>query len=711
MTVTVGKAVAERLVPARAEPALPSPLPASLRPRLTPWQGFRSGVATALEHRRLFLLWPYAIITGLVISLVAPNEPEPWVLGLIGSAIAIGLFLARGNTAVFRTLTLVGAFWVGVSLLSIHAALFGTTMLARPAYGTYEMRIDEIVSELESGTRAIVSSITATGTSRTVPMRRARIVIADGPPLAPGDIIRAPVRFYAVPGPVVPNGFDGQFQAFFDGIGAYGNATGTVERIATGSSSAPERVIDGIRRGIAARVDADLKQPTAGIVRALITGDQSAVSDEARETMAAAGLAHVLSVSGLHLTIVAGLVLVTLRGGLALLSGIHRFVSVKRAAAAGAIVAALAYFAISGGNVAALRSTIMLVLVLGAVLFGRRALTMRNVAIAALIVIATDPASVFRASFQLSFAAVVALIGAWELMRPPEGRQTSLLARTGGYLWGIMLTSLIAGAATLLFSVYHFQQTAPLGVLGNLFTMPLVGFVMMPAAVLATLAMPFGWEEPFLAVMGWSIDRMLDLGGLVASWSIGLEASPLLAPVALLLGLAALAWFTFFASWHRLIAPVLLIPVVLLFAQDRPPDVLIADTTQAVALRGEAGLELVAGKSESFAVDVWRETYGEPIDPGVLLKCDSVGCFGASSRGFTMAIVRDPSGFYEDCGLADLLIARRAVPANCAAGAIIDASVLARGGVQWLRWDEARGGFEIRPAIPQISRPWRAMLP
>lgn len=711
MTVTVGKAVAERLVPAYAEPALPSPLPASLRPRLTPWQAFRTSVATALEHRRLFLLWPFAIITGLMVSLVAPTEPEPWVLGLIAAAIVIGLLLSRGHAFVFSTLTLTGVFWVGVSLLSIHAALFGTAMLARPAYGTYEMRVDEIVSELESGTRAIVSSITPTGTSRTVPMRRARIVIAEGPSLAPGDIIRAPVRFYAVPGPVVPNGFDSQFHAFFDGVGAYGNATGAVERISTGSNSAPERVIDGIRRGIAARIDADLKQPTAGIARALITGDQSAVSDEARETMAAAGLAHVLSVSGLHLTIVAGLVLVTLRGGLALVSGIHRFVSVKRVAAAGAVLAALAYFAISGGNVAALRSTIMLVLVLGAIVFGRRALTMRNVAIAALIVIATDPASVFRPSFQLSFAAVVALIGAWELMRPPEGREKSLLVRTGEYLWGIVLTSLIAGAATLLFSVYHFQQTSPLGVLGNLFTLPLVGFVMMPFAVLATLAMPFGWEAPFLAVMGWSIDRMLELGGLVASWSSGLDASPLLAPVALLLGLAALAWFTFLSSWHRLIAPVLLVPAVLLFAVDRPPDVLIADTTQAVALRGDAGLQLVAGKADSFAVDVWRETYGEAIEPGSLLTCDSIGCFGASSRGFTVAIVRDPAGFYEDCGMADLLIARRTVPATCAADTVIDAAALARGGVQWLRWDAARGGFEIRPAIPQLSRPWRATLP
>lgn len=710
MTVTVVEAVSERLVPVPAGPDAMRALPLALRPRVSRWHQFAASIATALEQRRLFLLWPYAVIAGLIVSLATPTAPDPIVLGLVGAVFAVGLLLSRRQLAIFRTLTMAGAFWAGFSLLAVHATLFGTTMLARPVYGTYEMRVDEIVSEAESGVRAIVSAITPTGTSRTVPMRRARIVVAAGPALGPGDIIRAPVRFYAVPGPMVPNGFDTQFHAFFDGVGAYGNTTGTVERVRSGDSSAPERIIDAVRRGIAARIDADLRQPAAGIARALITGDQSAVSDEARETMAAAGLAHVLSVSGLHLTIVAGLVLVTLRGGLALVGSIHRLVSVKRVAAAGAVLASLAYFAISGGNVAALRSTIMLVLVLGAIVFGRRALTMRNVAIAALIVIATDPASVFRPSFQLSFAAVVALIGAWELMRPPEGREQSLLARTGGYLWGIVLTSLIAGAATLLFSVYHFQQTSPLGVLGNLFSLPLVGFVMMPAAVLATLAMPFGWEAPFVAVMGWSIDRMLDLGGIVASWSSALDYSPLLTPMALLLGLAALAWFTFIPTWHRLIAPILLLPAVLMFALDQPPDVLIADTTQAVVMRSETGLGLVAGKGNSFAVDVWRETYGEPIEAISPLGCDSVGCFGASTRGFTIAIVRDPAGFHEDCGLADLVITHRTVPASCSASAVVDADTLVRGGVHWLRWDAARGGFEIRPAIPPLSRPWRAVL-
>jgi competence protein ComEC len=599
------------------------------------------------------------------------------------------------------------AFWLGFCLLSLHGAWFGTEMLARPAYGTYEVRVDEVLTADSDGVRAIVSGVTPVDGARALPMRRARLVVAGVPDLAPGDVIRGRVRFYPVPGPVVPNGFDTQFHAFFDGIGAYGSTIGKVERASAGDEAAPERIIDGVRRAIAARIDAALPQPAAGIARALITGDQSAVTEDAREVMAAAGLAHVLSVSGLHLTLVAMLVMAALRGGLALAGGLDRFVSVKRLAAVGAIVASLAYFGISGGNVAALRSTIMIVLVLGAVVAGRRALTMRNVAIAALLIIVTDPASVFRPSFQLSFAAVVALIGAWEMIRPRDQRRVSWLGRVREYFVGGAITSLVAGAATLLFSIYHFQQTAPLGVLGNLLSLVLIGFVMMPMAMIATLLMPFGLEAPFLVVMGWSIDGMIWVARIVAEWSAGISASPLLLPVALVLGLAALAWFTFLTTWHRLIGPVLLVPAVLLLALDRAPDVLISDTTQALAMRGEGGLRLVTGKPDSFAVRVWRETYAEPLDPAALLECDSLGCFGTSPAGFSIAVASDPAAFYEDCGEADLVVLRRPAPAGCGAATVIDSRTLETGGIQWLRWDAAGRRFEVRPAVRPGDRSWR----
>jgi competence protein ComEC len=332
---------------------------------------------------------------------------------------------------------------------------------------------------------------------------------------------------------------------------------------------------------------------------------------------------------------------------------------------------------------------------------------MRNVAIAALLVIASDPASVFRPSFQLSFAAVVALVGAYENLRSERGRDAPFLVHAWRYGRGIVITSVVAGGATVLFSVYHFQQASPLGVVGNLLTLPLVGFVMMPAAGLAVLAMPFGLETLPLVVMGWSIDRMLEMAGFVADWSTHLRATPLLTPWALGFGLAALGWFAFFRDRWRLLGPAAAVPLVLVFALDRPPDVLIADTTQAIAIRGQAGLELAAGKPKSFALDVWRETYADPIATPAAESCDSVACIGTSSVGFTYAIVRDPAAFADECGRADLVVARIPAPTWCTAGTVIDAGDLAARGVHWLRWDAAGKAFAVRPAITGLGRPWR----
>jgi competence protein ComEC len=245
-----------------------------------------------------------------------------------------------------------------------------------------------------------------------------------------------------------------------------------------------------------------------------------------------------------------------------------------------------------------------------------------------------------------------------------------------------------------------------LGVVGNLMSLPLVGFVMMPAAVLAVLAMPFGLETPFLLAMGWSIDRMVDMAAVVASWSTHLRASPLLTPMALLVGLAALAWFALLKDRWRLLGPALAVPAVVLLALDVKPDVLIADTTRALAIRGPEGLELADGKSDSFALSVWRETYAEPISTPAAASCDSLACIGDSAAGFSYAIVRDPAAFADECG-RDLVIARIRAPSWCQAATVIDASDLHDHGVHWLKWSAKTRTFEVRPAIGSLDRPWR----
>jgi competence protein ComEC len=652
------------------------------------------------------------MIAGLIVYAQLPVEPHSWALG--GTAVAIVVLLALlWRSPMLPVATLAAAFWVGVCLLPLHGTWSGTVMLVRPAYGTYEGRVEEIVSATADARRIIVSGLVPVADDRPLAIGKARLVVPPEPPLAPGDVIRAKVRLAPVPGPILPGAYDGQFHSYFAGVGAYGIVTGEFALFSPGSTLDLARGVENLRMAIGTRIDAVLDGASAAIGRAMVVGDQSAITDETRDVMAASGLAHIYSISGLHLSIVAGGMFWLLRWALAAIPAAATRWPVKKIAAVAGLTAAAGYMMLAGGlsNVPALRSAIMLGLIFGAVLAGRQALTMRNVAIAALAIILIDPASVFRASFQLSFAAVVALIGVYEMPRKAPDADRKWLGRLWATIWATAVTSFIAGTATLLFSAYHYQQTAPLGVLGNVLVLPVVSLIIMPFAVLSVLAMPLGVEAPFVAVMGWGIDRMVDGAALVAGWSAGLTGNPLLTGMALLIGLAALAWFAFVNNWWRLLGPAVALPLILLVGLDQRPDLLIADTTQAIALRSAEGMGLVSGRTDSFAVEVWSEHYQEIIAEAVPdMRCDSLGCIARTPR-FSIAVVKNAAAFAEDCGLHDLLIARLRAPQTCVAGQIIDADDLASGGVHWLIWNETAARFDIRTAIPNLSRPWRVVPP
>jgi competence protein ComEC len=710
-TVEAPEIVDDEVRPRRPSPRRFAPrLPRPIRGRRTTVSGLGASAAHAFEQRQFFILLPYAMIAGVIVALEADAPPAPLALGLVAVGTALALWLVRRTVVALRGVGLFAAFWIGFSLLAVHGALFGTPMLHGAVYGQFEARVDAVLATTPTGRRLVLSHIYADAPTDPVGFRRARIELRNGPPLAPGDVIDGRIYFYEVPGPAAPGGFDAEFSSYFQGIGAYGSAV-SARLVSSGDPTAPDRIVDGVRQTIGARIAAVLNQPSNGIARAIITGDQTAVLEGPRKLMATAGLAHVMAISGLHLSLVAGSAFFVLRLLLALITPLAAHVSAKKVAAAGAIVAALVYYAISGGGAAALRSTVMAVLIFTAVLVGRRALSMRNVAIAGLFTVLTEPSEIFRPSFQLSFAAVVALVGAYEMLQRPRLLGRGPLGVVASHFGSIALTSLVAGTGTLVFAIYHFQQTAPLGIVGNLMVMPLVTVVMMPSAILAVLAVPFGLDRPFVWLMGWSIDRMLDCAGLVAQWSQGISAMPLLTPLALVIAFAALAWFSFFTNRYRLIGPVLAIPAIMGFAVAAPPDVLVSDTTQAIALRGADGLALVSGKPGSFSVNIWGETYRQPIGPAPpgTTACDSLGCISHSPLGFTIAVSKEMAAFEDDCATADLVVTHLPAPDYCRSeAAVVDAGDLAGGGTQALRWDKTAGRFEVQPAITDLNRPWRA---
>ena len=282
-----------------------------------------------------------------------------------------------------------------------------------------------------------------------------------------------------------------------------------------------------------------------------------------------------------------------------------------------AIAGLAGYLFISGAEVAAQRSFIMLAVMLTAVLFDRAALTLRNLAVSAIVVIVLSPHEVVGPSFQMSFAATAALVGAyaawsgWRADHPGQpSANRSLAGRAVRYMLlaaaGLAVTSIVAGGATAIYAAWHFQQMPSLGLFTNLTAMPIVSAVVMPFAVFGALAMPFGLDGPFFDVMGLALRRRspsragfpnarrLDIVGLVPPASVAVLT------VALLIA-------TICSTWLRVAAvPVALVGLVLL--TDRPqPDLLVSEDGRLVGLAaGDGHLAVNRARPNEFTVDNWQ---------------------------------------------------------------------------------------------------------
>ncbi|MDB5473155.1 MAG: ComEC family competence protein, partial [Devosia sp.] len=322
-------------------PLLPAPVPhwppaVSRTPRFA---GLFAAISSAIATRRIFVLLPFAMILGMMIYAQLPFEPEPLALAGVAAGLAV-LAPVLWHSPMLRTLGLAMALWGGLCLLPLHGATFGTAMLERPAYGMFEARVDEIISVTADGQRVVLSSLVPTMGDRPVDIRKARIVAPAQPLLAPGDTVAGMMRLVPVPGPILPGAYDGQFHSYFSGIGAYGTITSDFSLVTPGQGFDLNRLIERARAGIGQRIDAVLDGSSAAIGRAMVMGDQSAITDETRDLMAASGLAHIYSISGLHLSIVAGGVFWLVRLALAAIPGAATRMPVKKIGASCGLVAA-----------------------------------------------------------------------------------------------------------------------------------------------------------------------------------------------------------------------------------------------------------------------------------------------------------------------------------------------------------------------------------
>lgn len=348
----------------------------------------------------------------------------------------------------------------------------------------------------------------------------------------------------------------------------------------------------------------------------MLTGEKAAISNKDREAYANAGIAHILAISGLHLSLVAGFVFVVVRLALSLIPAISLRFNTKKLAALGAIGVTFGYLLLSGMAVPAQRAFIMTLIVMVAILSDRKALSMRSVALAALGILLVFPEVLLTPSFQLSFAAVVVLIAFYESMAQTltqhlrEGNSPTLLGKFLSYVWGVLLTTTLATLATTPLTIYHFGHFTAQSWLSNLVAIPLMGFWIMPLGFLSLMAMPLGLENYPLQAMGLGIQWVTDLAYLVSSWPGANIPMPKPAPWVLGMVVLSTLWLCLWrAQWRYASLPVLVVGMCLFWVNQERPDVMISPDGRLLGIMTPDGiLFLSAFKHNRFTRKVWEST-------------------------------------------------------------------------------------------------------
>lgn len=688
-----------------------------------------AGLAAQKKH---LLLWA-PVFFGIGIGWYFAWRSEPLVWFTIGM-----LAVAAGLCAAIIRRRFLNIWWqiawlsslallliaTGFADTQIRASMHGTTMLARTIgpvgiTGIVDALEDEGPSE---GTQVTLSQVkiewlepNETPARIRLKIRAANIASANADDfvpeealspavltaLHPGDRIRALARMSPPAAPSSPGAFDFQRYAWFKQLGAFGFVYGTPMVLSSTAPNGFGQWLEAIRQRIATHIDAAMNEPASGIAKTLIVQARGSIAPDDAAAMRAAGLAHLLAIAGLHLSIVAGFIFFTVRFVLALLPNFALHRPIKKYAAAAAFIGALIYTLLAGAPVPTMRAMIMSGFVLLAILLDRLAISARLVAIAALVILLIEPEVLTGPSFQLSFAAVTALIVIYDRLTPwwtKQFSQASFAKRAGLYFLGICLTTLIASVATAPFAVYQFQTLNPYGILGNLLAISLMAYWVMPAAVVACIAMPFGLDYWPLRVMAHGILPILH----IAHWVYNLPHSTLALPalpVSVLVmivfaGLIVLFWRGR-GVWT---AVVPLCVAIILIVQYRPPDILVSNDAKLMAIRDRAGIyHLSSRQSDRYTATDWLRRNGQtaeglerwPTEGAALdgeLLCAEGGChFTRNNRKIAFDFLTTAQN--EDCAWADILIAADPVQGPlCRAPVVIDRFTVWREGAMavWL---------------------------
>jgi competence protein ComEC len=583
------------------------------------------GAAIAANEGRLVLWLPVAMAAGIGSYFALPAEPSELALGAISLVAAASLYrLVRCGSSAWL-------LFLAMTCLGFFLAKFQVTMSTGPAVAAasdivqISGFVEEIVRAPRRSLRVVLRVQSISGLEKSQWPRKLRVTSPFQRQLRVGNFVEAGVRLFPLQSPVMPGGYDFARVQWLQGLGASATAREPL-RIDRGRSPPITLMLksqlEELRIVMAERIRAALPGELGLLAVALITGERASLPKAMNRSLQASGLAHIVSISGLHMSLVAGGFFWMLRALLALSAELANCWPIKKWCAGAALLAGAIYLALSGCEVPTQRSYIMVAIMFAAIIAGRPALNLRNVALAAMLVLSLDPAALLQPGLQMSFLAVTGLLSffeAWHgISRNGErlGWVRYALKRGAAALLALSATTIIAGISTGPPAAFHFNRIAPYGLIGNLLAVPVVSAVVMPMALLGSLLMPLGLEQWAFQLMGIGLKTVMS----ISDWTASLPGAQIVVPrhssaSALLMAGAILSACLLVgpARWCGL--PLFLIGLVLASLAPRP-DVLVERSAGNVAVRNEFGDLVVARPRRShYSTERWLLADGDDSSP------------------------------------------------------------------------------------------------
>lgn len=573
--------------------------------------------AIAEQRGRLALFVPVFLGIGIGSYFALPREPSPaeWSF--------IGVFAVLSLIAVWRlpedVSPLAGAavlICLGMMITGHRAGQVAGPVLNYRYFGPIEGRIVKIDRSASDALRLTLDEVVLQGVSRHRTPVHVRISLHGHQGFIqpePGLRVMTTGHLGPPPGPAEPGGFDFRRHAWFERLGAVGYTRVPVLTLAPAEEGARGLRVHRLRMRMSAAIQTQLPGDAGGFASAILTGDRSGIAQDRMEELRRSNLAHLLAISGLHMGLLTGFVFGMLRLLMALVPPLALRAPTRKLAALGALAAGGFYLLLSGGNVATERAYIMVAVMLVAVILNRRAVSLRSVAIAGTLILLMRPEALVQAGFQMSFAATVALVAVFRWLNDQRDWRGKI-PRWARPVVSLVICSIVAGIATAPVAAASFNRLAEYGLIANLLAVPLMGAIIMPAAVLAAMLAPIGLQGFGLAIMKPAIEWILAVSALISK--LDGAVMPVVQPEASVMPLLSLGtlWLVIWQGHARWAGGIVMVLALVLWTQTSRPTLLIAADASVIGLMQNGKRSLSRARAGSFIANSWLRADGDDSD-------------------------------------------------------------------------------------------------